>query len=375
MRILVPIDFFPPYLGGVEIAALDISKHLVDLGHEVTVITTKMPRFKPSELRNGIQIFRYPSLINLYRMQINPCLFINLIVKSRKVDIVHTHFPPAFAPFISVISAKLRKSLPPIVLTYYNDPIDRTSLLDLYIHFLLRNVDAIVAISEGYVQRSDFLKYYQSKMSVITLGIDPDRFQLPPSFNSPSGIKRPYILFISKLDKFHAYKGLDILLRAFKTVILQFPEVSLLVAGNGELKPAYENLARVLGLQRHVHFMDFSLYKNMEYYFASELVAAPTKDGRQEGFGMVAVEALACGKPVITTEYVAVSSDIEANELGIVVPPKDEQRLASAIIQLLLDAKSRKRMGQKGRAVVEKKYSYEKIAKQYDSLFESLKSD
>ncbi len=373
MRILVPIDFFPPHLGGVEIAALDISKHLAELGHEVTVITTKLPRFKPSELRDGIQIFRFPSLFNLYRMQINPCLFINLLMRSRKFDIVHTHFPPAFAPFISIISAKLRKSFPPIVLTYYNDPIDRTSLLDLYIHFLLRNVDTIVAISDGYVQRSDFLKYYQSKMSVITLGIDPNRFQFPPNFNSPPGIKRPYILFISKLDKFHAYKGLDVLLRAFKRVILQFPEVSLLVAGNGELKPAYENLARVFGLQRHVHFKDFSLYKNMEYYFASELVAAPTKDGRQEGFGMVAVEALACGKPVITTEYVAASRDIEANELGIVVPPKDEQRLASAIIQLLSDSNNRKRMGQKGRAVVKKKYSYEKIAKQYESLFESLK--
>jgi len=308
-------------------------------------------------------------------MQINPNLFMNLLVKSRKFDIVHTHFPPAFAPFISIISAKLRKNFPPIVLTYYNDPIDRTALLDMYVHFLLRNVDVIVTISEGYMQRSDFLRYYRAKMKVITLGIDSDRFQPPINFNSPPVIKRPYILFISKLDKFHAYKGLDILLRAFKTVILQFPEVSLLVAGNGELKSAYENLARVLGLQRHVHFMDFSLYKNMEYYFASELVAAPTKDGRQEGFGMVAVEALACGKPVITTEYVAASKDIAANELGIVVPPKDEQRLASAIIQLLSDAKSRKRMGQKGRKVVEKKYSYEKIAKQYDSLFELLKSD
>ncbi|MFQ6126640.1 MAG: glycosyltransferase family 4 protein [Candidatus Heimdallarchaeota archaeon] len=375
MRILVPIDFFPPYLGGVEIAALDISKHLVDLGHEVTVLTTKLPGYKPSELRDGIQILRFPSLFNIYRMQINPCLFMNLFMKSRKFDIVHTHFPPAFAPFVSVISAKLRKSFPPIVLTYYNDPIDRTALLDLYIHFLLRNVDAIVAISEGYMQRSDFLRYYKSKMSVITLGIDPNRFQLPSSYISPPGIKRPYILFISKLDKFHAYKGLDILLRAFKTVILQFPEVSLLVAGNGELKPSYENLTRVLGLQRHVHFMDFSLYKNMEYYFASELVAAPTKDGRQEGFGMVAVEALACGKPVITTKYVAASKDIAANELGIVVPPKDEQRLASAIIQLLSNTKSRNRMGQKGRAIVETKYSYAKIAKQYEIVFESLISD
>ncbi len=375
MRILVPIDFFPPYLGGVEIAALEISKNFVDLGHEVTVITTKLHGDKASEMRDGVHVIRFPPLISIYRMLLNPSLFIKLLTSVKKFDIVHTYFPAAFAPLSSAISTRFSKNFPPVVLTFCNDPPVRNTLYDLYVHFLLRNVDSIVSISNNFAQRSDFLSYYQNKTTVIPVGVDLKRFQPSNNQKLVSMMEQPYILFVSKLDKFHAYKGLDILLRALRTVVLQFPEILLLVVGSGELQPAYERLVRSLGLQQNVRFLDITIYENIEYYLFSEFVVAPTKDWRQEGFGLVPVEALACKKPVITTEYIAAAREIADHGLGLVVPPKDEKKLAMAIIQLLSDPERRKKMGQMGRAIVEQKYSYDNIAKDYISLFKTLLND
>jgi len=375
MHILVPIDFFPPYLGGVEIAALEISKNLVNLGHEVTVFTTKLQGDTSSEVRDGVHVIRFPALFSIYRMLLNPGLFVKLLTSVKNFDVVHTYFPAAFAPFSSAISSKFNKNFPPVVLTFCNDPPVRNTLYDMYIHFLLRNVDSIVSISENFAQRSEFLNYYQTKTSVIPVGVDLKRFQ--PSNNQKliSMIKQPYILFVSKLDKFHAYKGLDVLLRAFRKVILQFPNILLLVVGSGELQPAYERLVRSFGLQQNVRFLDITIYENVEYYLFSEFVVAPTKDWRQEGFGLVPIEALACKKPVITTEYIAAAREIADHGLGLVVPPNDEKQLAMAMIQLLSDSENCKKMGQKGRAVVEQKYSYDNIAKDYISLFTTLLND
>lgn len=375
MRILVPIDFFPPYLGGVEIAALEISKNLVNLGHEVTVLTSKLQDDLPSEIQNKVNVLRFPKLFSLYRMQLNPGLFVKLLNSAKKFDIVHTYFPAAFAPLSTVFATKFHKNFPPIVLTYCNDPPVRSPLYDLYVNVLLRNVDSIVSISEGFMLRSDFLSYYSSKTSVIPVGVDLSRFQPSTNHNLPLSVKRPYILFVSKLDKFHAYKGLDVLLHAFKTVILQFPDIALLVIGSGELQAAYEQLVRSLGLTSYVQFLDIKIYDNVEYYSASELVVVPTKNWRQEGFGLVAVEALACEIPVVTTDYVATAGEIAEHGLGAVVPPKNKEKLANAIIQLLSDVQRRKKIGEKGRIIIKQKYSYNNIAKKYITLFNSLIQD
>ena len=169
MRILVPIDFFPPYLGGVEIAALEISKNLVNLGHDVTVLTSKLQDDLPSEIRNKVNVLRFPMLFNLYRMHLNPGMFVKLLISAKKFDIVHTYFPAAFAPLSTVFTTKLLKNFPPIVLTYCNDPPVRSPLYDFYVNVLLRNVDSIVSISEGFMLRSDFLSNYSSKTSVIPI--------------------------------------------------------------------------------------------------------------------------------------------------------------------------------------------------------------
>ena len=118
------------------------------------------------------------------------------------------------------------------------------------------------------------------------------------------------IFFLSLLDEFHKYKGLEYLLKALTIVKKEIPDVKLVVGGKGSLLEYYKNVTSDLGLAENVEFHGFIPDdKITEYYSRANVFVLPSISSVQEGFGIVALEALACKTPVITTEIVGVSSD------------------------------------------------------------------
>ena len=202
------------------------------------------------------------------------------------------------------------------------------------------------------------------KVEFVPVGVDTKLFH--PRERKPEGD----IFFLSVLDAFHSYKGLDLLLGAMKAVKEQIPQVMLVVGGGGELLEHYRQRARELGLERNVRFEGrVSQERLLEIYNGCKLFVLPSLSSEQEGFGIVPLEAMACGRPVVVTDIVGVAEDVGRTGAGIVVSPADEDALSRAIVSIIADERLAARMGEAGRRLVEEKYSWKTVALQVQRIY------
>jgi glycosyltransferase involved in cell wall biosynthesis len=202
---------------------------------------------------------------------------------------------------------------------------------------------------------------------IVPPGVDTERFQ-----PSNPGIDET-IFFLSMLDEFHRYKGLDHLLAAMKLVKKEIPGVKLNVGGGGKLLHYYRNKAACLGLQDNVEFLGYIPNERIaEHYANCNLFVLPSISASQEGFGIVSLEALASERPVVGTDIVGIAEDIEKYSTGIVVKPGDTKAMAGAIIRIIQNKKEAKKMGANGRKLIEKKYSWVRIARKMENIYNSL---
>jgi glycosyltransferase involved in cell wall biosynthesis len=179
------------------------------------------------------------------------------------------------------------------------------------------------------------------------------------------------VLFLGVLDEWHRYKGLDSLLRAMTIVRDAMPEATLIIGGRGPLLEEYREKVSGMKLGNTVHLRGFIPESALvEEYNRATLFVLPSTSGSQEGFGLVLLEALACGVPVITTEVVGASRFILDNGLGLVVKPEQPQELAEAILRLLQDAPTREKIRTRAREVVVQNCDWAAIAKALEGVYQ-----
>jgi glycosyltransferase involved in cell wall biosynthesis len=159
------------------------------------------------------------------------------------------------------------------------------------------------------------------------------------------------VLFVGALTSWHGYKGLDVLLDSMRYVVKAVPNAVLLVVGEGNLRPQYESLTRDFGLQSCVIFArDVPDKRLPDCYAAADVGVVPSKD-MSEGFGLTVLEANATGRPCIGSNTGGIPEVLRNEHNGLLVPPKDAQSLAKAIVRLARDDDERVRMGRNGRSV------------------------
>ncbi len=181
---------------------------------------------------------------------------------------------------------------------------------------------------------------------------------------------------MSLLDEFHLYKGLDYLLKSLQTVKKEIPNLKLIVGGKGVLVDYYKKIAVSMGLGDNVEFTGFISDEDIvEYYNQANVFVLPSISSLQEGFGIVALEALSCQTPVITTDIVGVAEDLIEVNSGLVVPAKDSVKLAEAIITILKDKKLQIEMGKRGRELVMEKYTWKRVASSMEKLYKIIFSN
>jgi glycosyltransferase involved in cell wall biosynthesis len=262
-----------------------------------------------------------------------------------------------------------------LVLTYYNDIVGEGfagRIAQLYngtgLKLLLRMAAKIIIIQPGYIDSSPHLRSFRDKIETIPVGVDLSRFS--PTGDATDG---GTLFFLSSLDRYHSYKGLDDLLEALVLVKEDHPEVKLFVGGSGELLGHYRGMAQDLGIGDSVEFLGF-IPEDMvaKHYNRSDIFVLPSKSRSQEGFGMVALEAMACGRPVICSNIVGVAEDIEENGAGLTVEPSNPRKLAGAIIRLLKDGPVAKEMGSAGRRLAVEKYGWSTVAERVEGVYEEL---
>jgi len=376
MRITEVVSTFPPYFGGMGNACLRMSEELMNLGNQVVVYTSLYPK-KDYQYPDGLKVNRLK-----YQLRHGNAMLTIGLFKIKDTDIIHLHYPNYFGAEIIYIVSKIRKI--PYVVTYHMDM--RGTGIKKYI-FRLHKKLFLKLIMEGasriYVSSSDYAKYsdlseiksIQKKINEVALGVDLYRFQ--PTTQDTDLRKKLHILaneqvimFIGQLDKPHYFKGVPVLLDAFAK--LNNEKVKLVLIGEGDLRKSFELKVKELKIENNVVFtgrVEDEVLNN--YLSIANFIVLPSTD-KTEAFGMVTLEAMASGKPVIVSDLPGVRTLVEFNRNGLLVEPGNLNALTDVMNQLLNSKSLQSKFGLCGRRIAETKYSWERIGEQLYRSFEQI---
>jgi glycosyltransferase involved in cell wall biosynthesis len=384
MNILIVSSYFYPDGGGAESYAYNIAKRFVESGNNVTVLCSNQEKRETEEIVDGIRVIRLKPDFKISTTPIKFKLLFNMIdfMQNNNFDLVNINFHLPYYPDIAALSGKLYNL--PCVLTYHNDIVRNGLLMNFIAQFynysvnraVLHAVDLIVTPSPYCYNESKFLKSFKNKLVWIPPGVDIEKYSTGKSFKNHQTYDLPdsskIVLFVGVMSKAHTHKGVDQLIKSFKKVLKEIKDTYLILVGRGDMIPEYKRICETLGISDKVIFTGFVGDDTLiEYYRSSDVVVLPSTT-IQEGFGMVLIEGNACGKPVIGTRVGGIKYVIKDGENGLLVPPKNPEALASAIIKLLNDEDLAKKMGNNGRKLVEEKYTWKKTAEGTEKVYREV---
>lgn len=382
MKICHLTSCFPPSRGGVETYVYNLCRGLVERGHQVKVITSSRgkPPGKYHEWIDGIEVIRYPERLHFLEAPILPLIAFHALFEDYDILNIHNMIPTISE--LALIFGRCRRK--PIVLTYYNDTETQqygvlgrfaTKAYAKIARSIAQLADQIVALNKAYAETSPVLSSVLDRIAIIPCGVDLNKFtplQTSSEDNDLSRINKSHIiLYVGKLIW---YKGIEYLIQAMKTVLENVDDAQLIIVGDGPERSKLAALANELGVGEHVTFTGWVPDESLpKYYQIADLLVLPSIS-RREAFGIVLLEAMACGKPVIVSDIPGPNMVIKNNENGLIVPPKNVLRLAEAIIGLLVDEDRRKEMGAHSRKLVEAKYDWDNIVERYEAIYSEIYS-
>lgn len=378
MKLMIVTPAFHPGKGGVQKYVYELSIELIkSYKIDIVIICPWKKWFTKKVIFENMKIYYMPYIFKISSTPINPFWYgkIESLIDKEKPDIINGHMP---VPYIADIAARIaHKKNIPFILTYHNDltgynPIIRF-LSKCYYKFLGNRTmgipTIIIATSEYYASLSHYLKKYFDKLEIVSPGVDINRFHmLEYSYK-----KGNTILFVGRLDKESQHKGLNYLLDALKIVLNMLPELKLIVVGNGNYINHYKKLVLSIGLMDSVIFTGFLEDGELSsYYNKSDVLVLPSYN-MAEGFGMVLIEAQACGTPVIGTNVGGIPYAINDGETGLIVPHSDPQSIANAILKILVNENIKKEMGMKGYERVRKEFTWKNSAGKMFKILNNMK--
>lgn len=346
--------------GGGEVWMVTALSELRRRGHRVTLVCRKEADMIPHAREQGIDVV--PMRI---RGDFDPVTIYQMakLMRNRNIDIVLTNMDKELR--ISGIASRFGGK--PIV--FSRRGIDTPLKNKLHYRFTYNSLaDVIVANSEStkntLLSNAPWLD--ADRIHVIYNGIEPDWFQnhrtrdLRKSLNLPSDA--PIIGFVGRLN---VQKGIVYLLEAFKKVAAGHENAHLLMAGQGDLDATIRAFAKVNRLTERIHILGFRK-DTPDIMRTIDMLALPSL---WEGFGIVLIEAMAAGKPCVTTQISSMPEIVVHEKTGYVVPPKDAVQLADAISKLIQNPYLAKMMGENGKKVVDEKFTLNRMIDDYESLF------
>jgi glycosyltransferase involved in cell wall biosynthesis len=369
MRILQVYKDYYPVLGGMENHIKMLGEALVQRGHGVTVLATHPTSTTHVEEINGVQVIKAGRLTTVSSAPISLSLFVWM--RRLQADITHLHFPYPIGELAYLLAGRSHK----MVITYHSDIVRQKYLLQVYKPFLYRllaRADRITVSSPNYIQSSPYLRPLAAKCVVIPHGTDLQRFtKTAVVARRAQEIRQryaaPLILFVGLL---RYYKGLSFLIEAMPGI-----DAKLLVVGQGPQGKAWRDLSHRLGLEQQVFFLGrVSDDELVALYHACDVFVLPAIH-RSESWGAVQVEAMSCGKPVVSTELGTGTSFVNMHgQTGLVVRPRDSAALGTAILALLQDDQRRQEMGRQSRQRALSEFSLKTMVDGITSLYEEVLS-
>ena len=322
-------DYYPPTTGGIEQHMSLLCRRLAQRVN-VTVLVPSRSQRRVEETLDNVRIIRIPEFGRYASVPLCPTSPFEL--RKLKPDLVHLHFPNPMGDLTQLLGA----SGVPFVLTYHADIIKQKAFLPLYrpiMKRLFNKASKIVFSAEENVNSAALISGHRHKCVVIPFGIDIDRFRLQEQEKGEVGalrqeLKSPIVLFVGAA---RYYKGIDVLLRSMVSV-----SGVLLLAGRGTEAPSIKRMAADLGITSRVRFYgEVSESRLKILLHAADIFVLPSID-RCETFGIGQLEAMACSKPVVSTDLpTGVRSVNRHGVTGLVVHPGRADELAGALNTLI----------------------------------------
>lgn len=371
MNVLQISKFYWPVIGGIEAVTWELAEGLVRRGLQVDVLCSNQQwRTTRERFATGYDVVRAGSLGMLLSTSMSPAMLAQLFALTRGRDVLHVHMPDPMAA-LAILAVRPRGR---VVVHWHSDVIRQRRSMALYEplqSWLLQRADAIVATSQPYLEASQPLQRWRSKVTVIPIGIS-DRSTLA-SPDKVAAIRRRFegrrIVF--SLGRITYYKGLEVLLDA----AARLPEDTVvLIGGEGELLEHFRSQVVAGGLERQVHFLGHVPNEDLPSYYQACDVFCMSSTVRAEAYGVAIVEAMMMGRPIVATDIPG-SGVPWVNVPGLTgfnAPVGDADALALALLRLLGDASLRARLGAASRQRYLSEFDSEKMTSDTIDLYRRL---
>ena len=298
MRVLLLYKDYYPVLGGIENNIRTLARGLREEGVDARVLVTDTGPDTLRQTIDGVPVTKTGRRAHLLSTPISLSFFTELRRQAANADLVHLHTPYPPAELAQLLLGRGK----PFVITYHSDIVRQKVSGRLYaplLRLVLNRAARIAVSSPAYVESSPFLRRVRDNCRLIHFGIDLECFKETPQVQTDAQRlrsrfgDRPLLLFIGRLRH---YKGVDVLIRAMRHV-----DAHLLIIGVGPKQQALQELARVEGLTDRLTFLgQCSDRESLAARYAADLFVLPSTN-RAEALGIVQLEAMACGLPVICT--------------------------------------------------------------------------
>lgn len=380
MKILTALTYYRPHVSGLTIYVERLARALAARGHEVTVLTSQYESGLPRrETIDDVQVIRVPVLFRVSKGVVMPTIGIEATRQVLRHEVVHLHLPQLDAAGISLRGRIFGR---PVVLTYHSDLrlppglVNRIAspVVDGANKISALLADKIVAYTKDFATHSPYLSQYLGKVQVIPppveiADVDP---ALVAEFERRYGGEGPMIGMAARLA---TEKGVEYLLEALPQILNRYPNAKVLFAGPYEDVLGEKDYARRLRpliekFDDHWTFLGLIEPQEMPAFYRTCDVTVLPSINSTETFGLVQIESMICGTPVVASDLPGVRQPVRMTGMGEVVPIADSAALAQGILKVLQNKSDY--LGDSERIASE--FSPDSTAARYESLFSRLLS-
>jgi rhamnosyl/mannosyltransferase len=369
VKVLIATPYFWPRVGGMENYARSLALGLAEAGWEVAVVCGDPAVQRPVRTEvDNLAVWRLPVWKVVSNTPVNPAWWwwLRRIIRLEQPDVINAHTPVPFMADIATWAAGRR----PVAVTYHAATLIKPgsiamSLITrgyLAVQWLtLSRARAIIAVS-SYV--SEQLPRWRGKTTVITNAV--------PGVGAARTAPGAGLVFVNNLEPTHRWKGLDLLLDALAVLEREASGITLTVVGDGADRPRYEKYARELGLDELVRFAGMRRGPERDVLIrqAAAVVLYPTT--ANDAFPTVLLEAWAQGTTVVAAAIGALPSLVQDGVTGMLVEPNNADALADRLRAAMKDLGHLAVLGEAGRQLVAREYTWPMQLQQTRTVFENL---